>query len=96
MSETKRNQIILYFDSEIEKCNKNCKELFEIADISGEFKSATVKIKSNTISLSNNKMAFPIFARFGWGNTLEPYLTNKTGLPASSFVTDNWLYFKGF
>lgn len=94
--ETKRNQIILYFDSEIEKCNKNCKELFEIADISGEFKSATVKIKSNTISLSNNKMAFPIFARFGWGNTLEPYLTNKTGLPASSFVTDNWLDFKGF
>lgn len=94
--ETKRNQIVLYFDSEIEKCDKNCKELFEIADNSGEFKSASVKVKSNTISLSNDKIALPIFARFGWGNILEPMLSNKTGLPASSFVTDNWLIFKGY
>jgi hypothetical protein len=59
--------MVLYFDSEIEKCKKNCNELFEMVDISGTFKTASVKIKENTIWLSNNKIAFPVFCKIWLG-----------------------------
>jgi sialate O-acetylesterase len=94
--ETKRNQVILYFDSEIKSCDTNCKSEFEIADISGVFKKAKVRIKSNTISLSHEDMSYPIFARYAWSNTNSSLLSNESQLPASSFVTDNWLDFMGY
>jgi sialate O-acetylesterase len=91
--ENQRGKLILYFDT-ILKCNRNCESSFEIADINGVFLPADVKIKSNTITLSNNKLIFPVFGRFAWGNTNETILTNESKLPASSFVTDNWWQFK--
>jgi sialate O-acetylesterase len=94
--ESKKGQIILFFDTQELKCDKNCMNNFEIADTSGEFKKANVRIKSNTIVLTNSKVAYPVFARFEWSNTAEASLKNKQGLPASAFITDNWWEFKNY
>lgn len=94
--ESKKGQITLFFDNPELKCDKNCMDNFEISDISGEFKKANVRIKSNTITLTNSKISYPIFARFEWSNTAEASLKNNQGLPASAFITDNWWQFKNY
>jgi sialate O-acetylesterase len=94
--ELKNGKIILYFDSPVLNCGRECENQFEIADTSGEFKEAKVRVRSNTVTLSNSRINYPQFARFAWGNISESKLTDKDNLPASSFVTDNWWEFKGF
>lgn len=94
--ESKKGQITLFFDTQELKCDKNCLNGFEIADTSGEFRKATVRIKSNTIVLTNSKISYPVFARFEWSNTAEASLKNSQGLPASAFITDNWWQFKNY
>ena len=94
--ESKKGQIILFFDSPDLHCDKKCQDNFEVADVSGEFKKANVRIKSNTIILSSGKVNYPVFARFEWTNTTEASLKNAQGLPASAFITDNWWQFKNY
>lgn len=96
MYESKKGQITLFFDTQELKCDRNCQSNFEIADISGEFKKANIKIRSNTITLTNSKIGYPIFARFEWNNVAEASLKNTQGLPASAFITDNWWQFKNY
>jgi sialate O-acetylesterase len=96
MYESKKGHITLFFDTQELKCDKNCQSNFEIADISGDFKKASIKIRSNTITLTNVKIAYPIFARFEWSNTTEASLKNSQSLPASAFITDNWWQFKNY
>jgi len=92
--ETKKGSIILYYDSPDLNCGAKCKDNFEVADLSGNFTKADVRVKSNTITLSSSKVSNPIFARFEWNNIAEASLKNAIGLPASAFITDNWWGFK--
>ncbi len=94
--ESKKGQITLFFDTQELKCDNKCQNNFEIADVSGEFRKANVRIKSNTIVLTNSKISYPVFARFEWNNTAEASLKNNQGLPASAFITDNWWQFKNY
>jgi sialate O-acetylesterase len=94
--ESKKGQITLFFNTQDLKCDKSCMNNFEIADISGEFRKASVRVKSNTIVLTNSKISYPVFARFEWNNTAEASLKNNQGLPASAFITDNWWQFKNY
>jgi sialate O-acetylesterase len=96
MFETKKGQLTLFFDTQELKCDKPCQNNFEIADTSGEFRKAQVRIKSNTITLTHSKISNPTFARFEWSNTAEASLKNNQGLPASAFITDNWWQFKNY
>jgi len=88
--ETKKGNIVLYYDSPDLNCDEKCKDNFEVADLSGNFYKANIRIKSNTITLSSTKVNNPIFARFEWNNIAEASLKNSIGLPASAFITDNW------
>jgi sialate O-acetylesterase len=69
-------------------CNDACKNAFEIADASGKYKKADVKIDGNKITLSNKQIAFPTNARFSWSNVSTDILTDGSGLPASSMTTE--------
>ncbi|MGL4630046.1 MAG: sialate O-acetylesterase [Leadbetterella sp.] len=94
--ENTKGQITLIFDTVDLLCDEKCKNSFEIADISGNFVKADVRVRSNSIILTSKESTFPIFARFEWLNGAEATLKNSKGYPASAFVTDNWLEFKGF
>lgn len=63
---------------------------FTIAGQDKKFVQALAVIDGDTIVVKSKNIAKPIAVRFGWGNADMPNLSNKDGLPASSFRTDNW------
>jgi sialate O-acetylesterase len=63
---------------------------FTIASHDKKFVEAKAVIDGKTVVVSSEAVKSPIAVRYGWSNTAEPNLSNKEGLPASSFRTDNW------
>ena len=63
---------------------------FTIAGSDRKFYPATATIKEQQLIVSSPKVSSPIAVRFAWGNSDEPNLMNKAGLPAPSFRTDTW------
>ena len=63
---------------------------FTLAGKDKVFHPATAEIDGDTILVSAANVAKPVAVRFGWGNSDEPNLMNKEGLPSSSFRTDDW------
>jgi len=72
------------------KLTNATKTNFTIAGADHKFYPATVKIQGNTLVLSSSKVKQPLAARYAFSNTSEATLFNGSGLPASSFRTDNW------
>ncbi len=62
---------------------------FEIADSSGKFFPAKAVIDNDTLVVSSDKVKSPTAVRYAWGTIDEGTLFNKSGLPASSFSTQN-------
>lgn len=65
-------------------------EGFEIAGEDQKFYPAKAFIERNTVLVGNIDIAAPVAVRFGWDKTATPNLTNRQGLPASPFRTDDW------
>ncbi len=63
---------------------------FEIAGEDGKFVPAEAVIDGETVVVSSSAVSKPVQVRFGWGNTVNPNLMNKEGLPASPFRSKNW------
>ena len=63
---------------------------FTIAGADKTFVKATAKIEGDTIVVSSDGVTEPVAVRFAWGSGDMPNLSNKDGLPASSFRTDDW------
>ncbi len=63
---------------------------FTIAGADKNFVPATATIENDTIVVSSGKVPTPKAVRFAFTDNAEPNLSNKEGLPASSFRTDNW------
>ena len=63
---------------------------FMISGPSGEFVVAKAKIDGHTVIVSAENVTEPKNVRFGWHETVNPNLSNKEGLPASPFKTDDW------
>jgi sialate O-acetylesterase len=63
---------------------------FEVAGPDRIFSPATAIIDSNEIVVSSAKVAEPKAVRYAFTSDAMPNLTNKEGLPASSFRTDSW------
>jgi len=63
---------------------------FQIAGADGKFVPAKAVIDGKTVVVSADGVAAPKHVRFGWHKTANPNLSNKAGLPASPFQTDNW------
>ncbi|MFK7820123.1 MAG: sialate O-acetylesterase [Planctomycetaceae bacterium] len=63
---------------------------FTIAGSDQNFLTAKAAIDGQTIVVSSDEVTEPVSVRFGWGSGDMPNLSNKDGLPASSFRTDDW------
>jgi len=63
---------------------------FEIAGEDQVYHPAKAIIDGATVVVCSQDVTAPVAVRFAWGNTDEPNLFNKEGLPASSFCTDTW------
>ncbi|RNI30000.1 sialate O-acetylesterase [Rufibacter immobilis] len=89
---TEGNKIRLFFDHADQGLTAKGKDLtlFEIAGEDRKFVPATARIDGNTVVVSAKNVKKPVAVRMGWSNTAVPNLYSKTGLPASSFRTDDW------
>jgi len=63
---------------------------FEIAGEDQVFHPAAAKIEGDHLVVSSDKVAQPKAVRYAFTSNATPNLTNKAGLPASSFRTDRW------
>lgn len=63
---------------------------FEIAGADSKFVPAKAVIDGDTVIVSNETVKEPVAVRYDWSNWVEGSLFSKTGLPTSSFRTDNW------
>ncbi|MFA6470450.1 MAG: sialate O-acetylesterase [Candidatus Latescibacterota bacterium] len=63
---------------------------FAIAGADKKFVWANAKIEGNEITVSSDKVAEPVAARYAWSSNPVCNLYNKEGLPASTFRTDDW------
>ncbi len=63
---------------------------FQIAGEDKKFVPAKAMIDGETIVVSAPQVAKPVAVRFAFSQTAKPNLTNKEGLPASPFRTDDW------
>lgn len=62
----------------------------EIAGDDRQFQPATGTIDGPTLVVESDRVARPVAVRYAWVEDALPNLTNKEGLPASPFRTDNW------
>ena len=89
----KDNDIILHFDH---ADGLTCTKGFEIAAYDGMFHPADIKIvppapdrreEGDKILLSSPAVKYPMLVRYGWSGFTDADLSNKQGLPASTFYT---------
>ena len=63
---------------------------FTIAGADKKFVAAKATIDGDTIVVRSENVTNPIAVRYAWGSGDMPNLSNKEGLPVSSFRTDDW------
>lgn len=63
---------------------------FAVAGNDQQFHKAEAKIEGDSVIVSCPAVSSPVAVRFGWSKIAEPNLSNKAGLPASPFRTDQW------
>lgn len=87
-----KNKIRVKFDYAQGLSNDGKITEFEIAGEDGTYYPASAKIENKddkiSILVSSSKVKEPKNVRYGWHNIAEPKLTNTTGLPASSFTSE--------
>jgi sialate O-acetylesterase len=63
---------------------------FQLAGEDQKFVDAKAEIAGDEVVVQAEGVEKPIAVRFGWHQEAEPNLSNKAGLPASPFRTDEW------
>ena len=63
---------------------------FAVAGDDRKFVFAQAKIVGNTVEVSSPQVKEPVAVRYAWAPNPNWNLTNKEGLPASPFRTDDW------
>jgi sialate O-acetylesterase len=61
---------------------------FEIAGANHQFVAAQATIEGTSVLVSAPSVASPLYVRFGWSSWFPTNLYNATGLPASTFTSD--------
>jgi sialate O-acetylesterase len=69
----------------------NSETNFIIAGKDHKFFDAQVEVKNDKLIVYSNKVKNPVAVRYAWNNSDEATLFNKSGLPAPTFKTDNWM-----
>lgn len=93
MEQTDERKIKLTFDHATNGLSGFGKKItgFEIAGKDSVFHPARARInRDKTVSLWSKQVEYPVAVRYGFKNCPEATLFNVSGLPASSFRTDNW------
>jgi sialate O-acetylesterase len=62
---------------------------FSIAGADGKFVPAKAEIIGNKVIVSAPEVPHPVAVRFGWNEAAQSNFTNKEGLPATPFRSDN-------
>ena len=83
-----KNKIRVNFDFADGLANDGKITEFEIAGKDGKYYAAKAKIEKNSVLVWCSKVKAPKNVRYGWNNIAEPKLTNNTGLPTSSFTSE--------
>ena len=63
---------------------------FTIAAKDQQFLPATAVIDGDQVVVQSPAVKQTLAVRYGWYDSAQPNLINKTGLPASPFRTDDW------
>ncbi len=91
---TIKNTLVVEFDNAqdglILKGNNKKATEFYIAGDDRQFLPAEVRLKGNTVVLTNKQIKKPVAARFGFSNAAIGNIFNKSGLPVNPFRTDDW------
>ncbi|MHC4399866.1 MAG: sialate O-acetylesterase, partial [Planctomycetota bacterium] len=64
---------------------------FAVAESDRKFVWAEAEIEGDTVVVSCPKVDRPVAVRYAWANNPDANLTNRAGLPASPFRTDDWI-----
>ncbi|CAC9974071.1 sialate O-acetylesterase [Flavobacterium panici] len=87
----KANVITIDFDfNENIKAKDNSLKGFSIAGADQKFHWAEAKIVNGKVEVYAQEVPNPVSVRYNWADNPNGNLTNASGLPASSFRTDNW------
>ncbi len=62
---------------------------FEVAGDDHRFVPATARIDGETVLVSSPQLMHPKFVRYAWPNATQSTLSNKAGLPASTFTSED-------
>lgn len=73
------------------KLTNNKSTNFEIAGSDQVFYPATAMVKGNKLIVVSNKVKAPLAVRYAFKAWANGDLFNNSGLPSSSFRTDNWI-----
>jgi sialate O-acetylesterase len=63
---------------------------FQVAGEDQKFVDAKAEIAGDEVVVQADGVDKPVAVRFAWHQEAEPNLSNKAGLPASPFRTDEW------
>jgi sialate O-acetylesterase len=87
----KANVVTINFDfNENIKAKENSLKGFSIAGADQKFHWAEAKIVNGKVEVYAQEVPNPVSVRYNWADNPNGNLTNASGLPASSFRTDNW------
>ena len=92
-SKTEGNRIILTFDHAaggLVAAPEPPLKGFAIAGADRKFVWAEAAIEGDTVVVSSDKVSQPVAVRYAWADNPLCNLSNKEGLPASPFRTDDW------
>ena len=64
------------------------RDLFVLGEGDQKFVPAIATIEGGTLVVTHPEGKVPLHVRMGWNAKAQPNLTNKAGLPASPFRTD--------
>lgn len=63
---------------------------FAVKGPDGKYEWAKAKIEGNKIKVWNDRISNPVAVRYDWADNPDGNLTNKSGLPASPFTTEQY------
>jgi len=87
----KANVVTIDFDfNENIKARDDMLKGFSIAGSDQKFHWADAKIVNGKVEVYAQEVPHPVSVRYNWADNPNGNLTNASGLPASSFRTDNW------
>lgn len=91
-SSVKGNSIVLsfQFNEGLKPSGGSALKGFSVAGSDKVFHWAEAKVVGGTVVVTSPKVKDPQAVRYNWADNPDGNLTNSSGLPASSFRTDDW------